>query len=375
MDHAAYGRTLHDLDDSFCTKGQEFLQEVFKQKLQERIERTETTTEGKQCPHCKKKTKVQYTKPKTLTTSNGQITIHRRYRHCSSCGKSFFPVDVTFGADTSYTIGLTRVVSRCCGLWSYRLAADTLNELCGVTLSHTTIGTIASPTADEMAARLLNNPDVRTDFQKAVGETEFYADGVFAHVRNEFDVAEWREFKVGTFAKRRRGVSALPSEWHTRKLPEPSVVAAFAAIVDKEGFQERCQTMRRCLGVGGMSSTLGDGAKWIWNVSREVFGKSEECLDIYHGAEPISDCGKIVFGETQSSKDWFERMRLVLLSEGFSGMERELSALLTTLQGKQRESVASLLEYLRGNKERLNYLYTSEAKNMINAYNLDALLN
>jgi hypothetical protein len=57
MDSADYGRTLHDLDDFFCTKGQEFLQEVFKQKLQERIEKTETTPEGKQCPHCKKKRK------------------------------------------------------------------------------------------------------------------------------------------------------------------------------------------------------------------------------------------------------------------------------------------------------------------------------
>jgi hypothetical protein len=55
MDAAAYGRTFHDLDDFFCTKGQDFLQEVFKQKLQERIEKIETTPEGKQCPHCKKK--------------------------------------------------------------------------------------------------------------------------------------------------------------------------------------------------------------------------------------------------------------------------------------------------------------------------------
>jgi hypothetical protein len=38
MDNAAHGRTFHDLDDFFCTKGQEFLQEIFKQKLQERIE-------------------------------------------------------------------------------------------------------------------------------------------------------------------------------------------------------------------------------------------------------------------------------------------------------------------------------------------------
>ena len=54
MDTAQHGHTLHDLDDFFCTKGQEFLQEVFKEQLQERIAKTETTAEAKECPHCKK---------------------------------------------------------------------------------------------------------------------------------------------------------------------------------------------------------------------------------------------------------------------------------------------------------------------------------
>jgi hypothetical protein len=238
-------------------------------------------------------------------------------------------------------------------LWSYRLAQENLQELCGVSLSHTTIGKLAGHTAEEMAERLKDNPDVRNDFQKAKGRVEFYADGVFVHIRDDDGVARWHESKVGAFAKREEGLPALPSEWHTRKLPEPTVVSAFAAIVDKEGFQELCQTMRRSLGVGGVSSALGDGAKWIWNVVREVFGKTDECLDIYHGAEHISDCGKIVFGES-GSKEWFERMRLVLLSEGFAGMEGELSQLLE-LNAKQQESVDTLREYLKNNSGRLNY--------------------
>ncbi|MDR0326810.1 MAG: hypothetical protein LBI05_00790, partial [Planctomycetaceae bacterium] len=49
---------------------------------------------------------------------------------------------------------------------------------------------------------------------------------------------------------------------------------------------------------------------------------------------------------------WFERMRLVLLSEGFAGMERELSAL-NEFDESKRKSVGSLLEYLRKHKERL----------------------
>ena len=61
-------------------------------------------------------------------------------------------------------------------------------------------------------------------------------------------------------------------------------MSAFAAIVDKEEFQELCQPERRRLGVGNVSSALGDGAKCHYilnrgNVVREVFGKTDECLD------------------------------------------------------------------------------------------------
>jgi len=196
--------------------------------------------------------------------------------------------------------------------------------------------------------------DVRNTFQKAKGETEFYADGVFVNTRNDDGKMEWREMKIGAFAKRECGLFALPIEWYTRKLPEPSVVSAFAAIVDKEEFQEHCQQMRRTLGVGGVTSALGDDAKWLWNTVRAVFGKTKECLDIFHGAEHISDCGKVLFESVQERTDWFERMRLVLLSEGFVGMERELG-LLKTLDEKQQASVDTLLEYLQNNAHRLNY--------------------
>jgi hypothetical protein len=250
-----------------------------------------------------------------------------------------------------------RFVTRCCGFWSYRLAAESLAELCGIPLCHVVVGELAQQTAAELAVKMENNPTLRNEFQKAKGEYEFYADGVFVHIRHEDGKVEWCEAKCGALAKRELGESATPPEWGTRKLPEPSIVSAFAAIEDWRDFQDRCQRERRRLGVGGVKSKLGDGAKWIWNVGDTVFGKSEECLDIYHAAQHISDCGKVLFGTAEASKEWFERMRLVLLSEGFLGMERELSAWLKDVSRnkKKREEVNSLLAYFRNNAGRLNY--------------------
>jgi hypothetical protein len=94
--------------------------------------------------------------------------------------------------------------------------------------------------------------------------------------------------------------------------------------------------------------------EWIWNIVREVFGKTDECLDIYHALEHVSACGKALYGVGETFTSWLDKMRLVLLSEGFSGMERELSALKDLDKDKQ-EAVESLLDYLRGNSERLHY--------------------
>jgi hypothetical protein len=196
---------------------------------------------------------------------------------------------------------------------------------------------------------------LRTAFQQAKGRSEFYMDGTFVHILNADGTREWREMKIAAFVKRLLGASATPAEWASRFLPEPSAVYAFASIASKEEFQEQCRVERRRVGVGGVSAALGDGAKWIWNIVREVFGKTEECLDIYHALEHVSACGKVLYGEGKEFTSWFEWMRLVLLSEGFSGMERELQALLSDdLTESKRKSVGSLSEYLRKHKERLS---------------------
>ena len=65
MDNAAYGQTVHDLDDFLIDAGRKLLQEVYEQKLQERINHTETDVAVQECPKCKKKhtTKTRNRKP------------------------------------------------------------------------------------------------------------------------------------------------------------------------------------------------------------------------------------------------------------------------------------------------------------------------
>jgi hypothetical protein len=172
-----------------------------------------------------------------------------------------------------------------------------LEELCGIQLSHTKIGEIADEVAGKIEDQHENNPAfrdaLRDVFQEADGETEFYADGTCIRTRNDAGEVEYREVRVGAYAKRVPGESEPPERWAKRKLPKPSAVSAFAAIESAKEFQERCQDERRRLGVGGVTSALGDVLRgygtlfvrclarrmsaWTFIMGQSIFPIAEKC--------------------------------------------------------------------------------------------------
>ena len=243
-----------------------------------------------------KKTTVVNRKPKTLLSTFGGLRAFRRRRKCAPCKSSSFPIAAIFGLPKRYSDDLKERVAHNIATSAYRPSGKTLKLYLNIHLSPTTIGEIADEAAGEMATRLSNNPDVRKDFQAAKGETEVQIDGTCINTRNADGKQEYRDMKIAAAVKRECGDSATPSEWDTREFPEPNATYAVAAIEGKEDFQERVQAMRRFLGIGGITSALADGAVWIWSIIFFVFGKTSECLDIYHALENVSSCGKALYG-------------------------------------------------------------------------------
>ncbi|GHT30487.1 hypothetical protein FACS1894214_0440 [Planctomycetales bacterium] len=141
-------------------------------------------------------------------------------------------------------------------------------------------------------------------------------------------------------------------------MPKPSVNMAMATLDKIDEFTERCKEFRFNLGVGGGVSVLGDGAHWIWNLSEHLFGNTAECLDIFHAAEHISGCGKVLFPDSDiQRKSWFEDTRMLLLRKGFAGVNEELQRLLKSdlFDADQQDEVRLLQTYLCNNRERLHY--------------------
>jgi hypothetical protein len=356
-DTAPTGQVLDNLDAFLFVQGRKFLTEFLEKKIQERINNAEKLAETRECPCCKHKTKNVSKRTKTVATSNNHIHLTRTYRHCDACKNNVHPADKLIGIDSDYTEGAKRLITYAVGTSSYRRAAEMLEEFNCLNLSYQTVADVAIEVATEIETKLKDNTEVRKEFQNASGDTEITADGAFVNTRNDDGKHEWREMKVAIVAKRERGESALPEEWNSRDLPDTTVSVAVAAIESKTEFQERCNDLRRTLGVGGLLTALGDGAAWIWAMVFYLFGKVSECVDIFHVLENIGKCGKIIYKDAKKFQHWFEDMRLVLLKEGFVGIDKRLQALLSDekLSDAKRESVQSLRAYLEKHKGRMNY--------------------
>ena len=213
-----------------------------------------------------------------------------------------------------------------------------------------------------------SNPAANTDFIESEGDVEFTTDGTCVNTTEG-----WREMRVAIFAKRERGESVHPDQWATRKLPKPHTSVAFAGIENKEQFRKHWNGWAKRLEVADeMISILGDGAHWIWDAATLTFAKRDEVLDVYHGLENISNCGKVLCGSgTKEYKVWRDETTLELLWNGYELIEQRLNRLEKELQTAEeramqdrslakhieskREAIRKLRGYLSYHAGRLNY--------------------
>jgi hypothetical protein len=112
------------------------------------------------------------------------------------------------------------------------------------------------------------------------------------------------------------------------------------------------------VGSSGDILALGDGAEWIWNIIRDVFGKVRECLDVYHALENLSKTGKILSKEgTEEYKQWLETTKWELLESGFEKIEKRLDELDSVFKDDEplMKELVRLRGYFENHENRLCY--------------------
>lgn len=298
-------------------------------------------------------------KRRLMMTQAGEIEVSRVYLRCVKCAQGGYPVDERLGLEGRYSPNAQRLICLAAGSWSYDLASERLDDLCGLKISDTTIREVAQRHGAQATTWLREEPGAVREFREAEGDVEFTTDGTCVNTTEG-----WREMKVGLFSKRDRGESATPDEWDTRTLPAPKTRIAFAAIEDCDSFGRRWTAWRKRLGLPDTSAitVLADGAKWIWDQQRQHLRDADGVLDVYHALQHVSELGKALHSDPTSQQAWLDQARGVLLSSGWAGIAALVShpqqsdpPEASSLTPTQQTAVDALLNYLSPHQHHLHY--------------------
>jgi hypothetical protein len=261
--------------------------------------------------------------------------------------------------EEDYTVGFRFLVVWAGSRGSYEKAKEDLKVYRGLEVSHETIRMLNHKEAPKVKQFVEESAEVPKDFIAAAGNVEFTIDATKVNT-----LQGWRDMKIGIFIKRLLGEGVDILYWdkrNRRMLPDENACVAFASIMEKDSFQQCVNDFRSRLHVGstGDISVLADGAEWIWNISRDVFGGVRECLDVYHALEHLSNTGKVLYKEgTEEYKQWRESTKWELLESGFEKIAKRLDELENELEEEEtqkRESLCSLRRYLKNHASRLGY--------------------
>ena len=290
-----------------------------------------------------------------MLTQAGEVRVSRVYRRCVKCDNGGFALDERLGIEGRYSPQAQRLISLAAASWSYDISSERLKELCGLSVSDTTVREIAQETGAKMATWQRTEPVAVQEFCHATGDIEFTTDGTSVNTTEG-----WREVKLGIFSKRDRAEPATPDEWGDRKLPKPKTCVAFAAIEASEQFGARWKAWAKRLQIHEVSAVtvLADGAKWIWEETRLNLTGARGVLDIYHALEAISDTSKKLFGDsTPAATAWTDTLRTTLLERGWDGFDERWHETRDTFpaDAPQRTRLDELRNYLGNHVSHLNY--------------------
>jgi hypothetical protein len=260
------------------------------------------------CPRCQAPARFRCTYFRRVLTRHAEQEIPRPYYHCDACPFGFSPADRQFGLDDS---GLSSQVRA----WTARLAAhlvfteasDTLRDLCGLTVSASTVERVAVRVGAALRRVELPPPS-------AAPPTRLYVsvDGTQTPLRDPWRrdgsrgqlVCRWGECKVAVVYAARPGKPRAVGPAGDRGVAYRAFagtmddVTAFRPLVER--LLLRCRVEQAAEVV-----LLGDGAHWIWNLGAALLPGATQILDYWHMTQHLYTVAQARYGGSEAAvKEW-----------------------------------------------------------------------
>lgn len=180
-------------------------------------------------------------------------------------------------------------------------------------------------------------------------------DGAMMHIREE----GWKELKVGCVFEVEMQCAAQGEEGELAH----AVNNSYAAILGgpkRFGQAIWAEACRRQFLRAQESIVLGDGAPWIWNLTREHFAYSRQAVDWYHAKEHLYKAASLAFGEgTGEARRWVKGMETPLYQGQVWQVVRGIKRL-AAQHPQAAQEVRKQAGYFERNKRRMQYMELRE---------------
>ncbi len=363
--------TREHRDDSLAVLEKEVLEvvrSVLPRLLEEVVKMSTTSLQPAQshwqerCPKCQQAVEEQNWRDRSVTTVCGKITFERPWFVCEHCHKGYSPVDRTLKLEpwARLSEGVREWIIALGATMSFAEAAYWLEQMTGVKVSDETIRQQTEQRGSEFeVAQQEANKQVQETHEPAApldvapGELLVETDGVKVRFLDG-----WHEVKLGLVAGYENGKMLAPSYIAAYESAEefgPRLLAEAARRGALEVVAWEGPVTQRGLAVLREVTVLGDGARWIWNLSAAHFGERTEIIDFYHACEHIWDVAKALHGEgTPEAKEWAEKYTRELWDIGAEPVVKALA------QAKpQTPEAAEVLrverDFFHNNAARMDY--------------------
>jgi hypothetical protein len=313
------------------------------------------------CPHCRRDARFVERRGKWCESLLGPLRIQRCYYHCRGCGHGHVPWDQALGLGArALTPAASEVASLVGAQTSFAQAAEvTLQKLCGLRLSESTVERVTEA-AGERLAKLLEEKVTFGErkawsWQRdARGRSCAYVGLDATGVRQQGEqgaAAEGRMAYVGMIYN--------PRSKHDERPPERHPVRYLAGFyqLDELGLQLRRLAAHVGWDEAEQQIALSDGGNGLEDFFRKNFPLAECILDFWHAAEHLTELGLALWPDDEALRQqrvaaWCQQLK----HEGGFTILRALGELdLTNHPASARQAYADCVRYFQNHQHRMDY--------------------
>jgi len=295
-----------------------------------------------------------------VETLFGTVTLQRAYYHAAAQGSGRYPLDQALGLLGPYTPGLARLMHRAGAQTGFESASEDLRVYGGIVVSGRQIHRLMQEVGPGLYAWQQTLPPEKPPAPIPVLYVS--VDGTGAPMVPEAlagrkgkqadGSAKTREVKLGCVFTQH----TLDEEDHPVRDPASTTYLCGLESAGDFGGRLRREAMRRGMPYSQRVAFLGDGAVWVWEVSRVNFPGAVEILDYYHGREHLTDLVEALVGpQTKAAATLQDRWEDWLWEGQVDRLLRAARRRAAKLKGATRTAVETQLGYFEKNRGRMRY--------------------